>query len=81
VKTNWSLILVWSLWAGGAVIADQTSGDPAVPEKPAAASLDDLLLDDLDNQLLEGLSSPAAKSPPAPSPPSNLDRQLLDQLG
>ena len=81
MKTNCWLILVWTLWAGGAVIADQTSGDSAVPEKPAADSLDDLLLDDLDNQLLEGLSAPAAKSPPAPSPPSNLDRELLDQLG
>ena len=75
------LFLAWAFAVGAAAAADPTDGGHDAGAKPAASSLDDLLLDDLDNQLLEGLSAPAAKSPPAPSPPSNLDRQLLDQLG
>jgi len=81
VRIHCWLFLVWTLWAGGTALADPASDEPANREKPSAASLDDLLLDDLDNQLLEGLDVPAAESPPASAASSGLDRELLDQLG
>jgi hypothetical protein len=67
VKWNWWVIVVWACWASGATAADQGAGVPKPRPKPAASSLDDLLLDDLNNQLLEGLDLPSAKPPTEPA--------------
>jgi len=87
MKRPWWIILILTCLAAGATLADQRDGQTA-DDQPAVRSLDDLLLDDLDNELLKGLESKASEGqglPPgqkAVDPkPSGLDRRLLDQLG
>lgn len=66
-----------------------TADDSTSPAQDESAqsqpSLDDLLLDDLDNQLLDGLVPPTedgeAKASDGDPGMSDLDRQLLEQLG
>jgi len=81
------IIPVLTCLAAGATLADQQDGQDRDAE-PAVRSLDDLLLDDLDNELLKGLGNKAAEGqglPPGQDvvrpEPSGLDRRLLEQLG
>ncbi len=80
MKWNWWLIVVWAFWGSGAAAADQGAGSAEAPSKPAASSLDDLLLDDLNNQLLEGLDLPSAK-PMTEAAGAGANLPPLDQVG
>lgn len=78
MKWNLWVIVVWVCWASGVTAADQGAGGAEAPSEPAASSLDDLLLDDLNNQLLEGLDLPSAKPM---TEPAGADLPSLDQAG
>ena len=89
-----TLSLVVSVPLVGALFAAPKSAEP-VPAKPSTPSLDEALLEGLDNELLDGADvdgkQPAAKEPKTPSPKASstktsekpldaADQKLLDEL-
>jgi hypothetical protein len=80
VKWDLWVIVLGAIWASGAAAAEQGAGGAEAPSKPAASSLDDLLLDDLSNRLLEGLDLPSAKPKTEPAG-AGADLRPLDQVG
>jgi hypothetical protein len=80
VKWNWGMIVAWAIGAAGVMAAEPAPDGSDAGSKPAAGSLDQLLLDDLDNRLLEGLDFPSAKPMDDPDG-SKPEVPPLDQLG